>query len=112
MCIGNRKGITKLKKYEKPIVLANEELSEGVYASSGSTGGSKCDSIYMIGIYRALVTHGDADSNHTMSERGCEGCPANWNNGRCNIDSCNYEDKFMPSWEEKGFQPTSLWEWV
>lgn len=28
--------------YEKPIVLANEEISEGVYAASGAGGGGDC----------------------------------------------------------------------
>lgn len=34
--------IRTMSNYEKPIVLANSELSEGVYAASGTYGGSDC----------------------------------------------------------------------
>lgn len=31
-----------MKNYEKPVVLVNEELAEGVYAASGATGTADC----------------------------------------------------------------------
>jgi len=31
-----------MKNYERPIVVVNDELAEGVYAASGSAGGSTC----------------------------------------------------------------------
>ena len=37
-----------MKTYEKPLILASEEIAEGVYTASGSTSGSsKCKSKYM-----------------------------------------------------------------
>lgn len=35
----------EMKTYERPIVLANEELAEGVYAASGAVAGSGCYSV-------------------------------------------------------------------
>ena len=31
-----------MKNYEKPIVLMNDEVSEGVYAASGASAGDDC----------------------------------------------------------------------
>lgn len=36
--------------YEKPIILANDDVAEGVYAASGDDV-AKCDSKYMLGIW-------------------------------------------------------------
>ncbi len=107
-----------MKNYEKPIVLANSELSEGVYAASGNAGtGPKCDSIYMKGVWRA----GDyslwptGESRGYKQQFGCLGCPANTDNG-CGlqshyVDSGNADSYDVdngnrkPSWEKKGYGP-------
>lgn len=99
-----------MKTYEQPLIFANDELCEGVYAASGdSTGTTKCDSIHRKGVYKALVSHNDADANHTSAERGCEGCPVNWNDGICHVSTVNYEGDFRPSWEKAGKGPTDQW---
>lgn len=38
-------GEPEMKNYEKPIVLVNEELAEGVYAASGAAAGDDCYSV-------------------------------------------------------------------
>ena len=37
-----------MKNYERPVMIRTEELAEGVYLASG---GIKCDSVYMNGVW-------------------------------------------------------------
>ena len=39
-----------MKNYERPVMIRTEELAEGVYLASG---GIKCDSVYMNGVWQA-----------------------------------------------------------
>ncbi|MCM1215774.1 MAG: hypothetical protein NC331_03010 [Lachnospiraceae bacterium] len=107
-----------MSSYEKPIVLANEELAEGVYAASGavisnsdgSNGRPGCDSKYMAGIYQ----HYQGGWNNTVKEHyGCIGCPAYREEGcglqidQAYLDGATSYDvdngKRMPTWESEGF---------
>lgn len=110
--------------YEKPIVLLNEELAEGVYAASGgavedasSNNGPSCDSKYVNGVW-----HKDTyDGKTYLSHLGCNGCPAfRWNgcgllideaylNGAKSYDADN--GKRMPGWEAKGHQAEEKIDW-
>ncbi len=97
-----------MERYEKPIVLMNEDISEGIYAASGSgSKESKCDSKYFKGTWHQMIY----TTNPISSDRGCEGCYGNWNDGSCHVQ--NYErkekDQFMPSWEKAGLSPDSPW---
>lgn len=103
-----------MKLYEKPMILLNEELCEGVYAASGASASSTgCQSIYMNGVFHANsrwsnVTdwNSDSDSKHTEIERGCEGCPYNW--GYCAVNNGNAQagQDARPGWEQKGYKDT------
>ncbi|MFA9462724.1 MAG: hypothetical protein ACERKN_00370 [Velocimicrobium sp.] len=97
-----------MKNYEKPMVLTNEEMSEGIYAASGDTTptdtGYKCKSIYMNGVY-LLGTYSPITDGYKIG-RGCEGCPANW--GKCAISEVNYDNDFRPTWEISGHLPDEL----
>lgn len=105
-----------MNNYKKPIILANNELSEGVYAASGTTdNGRKCDSKYMNGTFKGP----NWDNSTANIERyGCLGCPAyRWNG--CGLQS-DYIDSGkadsydvdngnrMPEWEQKGFKPDEI----
>lgn len=68
-----------MKNYVKPMVLANEELAEGVYAASGAMTGDDCYSVtYNIhqrpqegrGDYRIQfnATHGANDGHHSAEQ--------------------------------------------
>lgn len=107
-----------MTNYEKPVILVNEELAEGVYAASGtnvdsdSTSGNGtpgCDSKYMAGVYQ----HYQGGWNKTAKEfYGCIGCPAYRETGcglqvdqayldgatSYNVDNGNR----MPEWERQG----------
>lgn len=119
-----------MKNYEKPMVLANDELAEGVYASSGATdsgttdGGVKCDSVYMKGIWQApdYSAWAAGETRGYKQQFGCLGCPANTESG-CGLLT-HYEDSGyassyevdngnrMPSWEKKGYGPDdSVTDW-
>lgn len=111
-----------MKNYEKPIVLANSELSEGVYAASGtqaggtsSSGAPQCNSSYINGVWR-----GPDWSNTTsnIDRYGCLGCPAYRPNG-CGLqldyvdsgfaDSYDVDDgNRKPEWENKGFEKDDI----
>ena len=63
-------------KYEKPIIIPNDELAEGVYAASGSVGGNDCYTVTAYihqtpetgrGDFRIQVNgvHAAADSHHS-----------------------------------------------
>jgi hypothetical protein len=111
--------MNKMKLYEKPMVLTNEELAEGVYAASGDAA-LKCDSKYMKGVWQAEDTSswwvdGVETKRGYKQQFGCNGCPANTGSG-CGllthyVDS-NYaasydtdNGKRMPDWEAKGYGP-------
>ena len=47
-----------MKNYERPVMIRTEELAEGVYLASG---GIKCDSVYMNGVWQA--PHADTSSS-------------------------------------------------
>lgn len=113
-----------MKNYERPVVLVNEEMAEGVYAASGSVSGGTstgagpgCDSIYMLGVWQ--------DQNHDAwapgetkgykEQFGCLGCPANTASG-CGLLThyvdADYAASYdvdngnrKPSWESKGYGP-------
>ncbi len=111
-----------MKKYERPVVILNSELAEGVYADSGTvagdvTGGPKCDSIYMKGVWQApdYSQWPDGTQRGYKQQFACLGCPANTGNG-CGLES-HYVDSGnassydvdngnrKPSWEKKGYGP-------
>jgi hypothetical protein len=116
-----------MKNYEKPMIIANDELAEGVYATtSGATSNgaaasgtavSGCDSIYMQGHYQAADFN---KQNATYGERlGCTGCPA------FAYNYCQLEDYYRtqytsyevdngnrrPAWETKGHTYDELIDW-
>ncbi len=119
-----------MSTYKKPIVLVNEELSEGVYAASGIPGvetettvpttnsNPGCDSKYMNGVFAAPNYGWEV----TMKEHyGCLGCPAYSfaNGGECGllnhyIDSGiagSYDTDAgnrMPEWERKGYTDATI----
>ena len=107
-----------MRNYEKPMVLSNEELAEGIYAASG-TAGPRCDSIYMQGVWQAQ-DHSDwaGGTRGYKQQFGCLGCPANTDNG-CGLLT-HYEDSGnassydkdngnrKPTWEKKGYGPDDV----
>lgn len=113
-----------MNNYEKPVVVASEELAEGVYAASGavgvdsttSSGEVKCDSIYMKGVWQAPDYSDWAGGTRGYKQQfACLGCPANTGNG-CGlqthyVDSGNASSYDVdngnrkPSWEKKGYGP-------
>lgn len=110
------KGSTlSMKNYEKPMVLLNEELMEGIYMASGDTasGGNdgsarpKCDSVYMNGEYHKP----DYSINNNIDGLGCNGCPA-FRENACGIQTEEYWGSYdtdngnrMPEWERNGKGP-------
>lgn len=112
-----------MNKYEKPSVLMNEELAEGVYAASGdvdngttttpstpeeNTKTRTCDSIYLQGNYRQ-PDFSDWANGTNLNGRGCEGCPACWSDGKCHVEAYIPEEDCRPSWEKEGKGPNDLW---
>ncbi len=106
-----------MKDYERPVVLANENMAEGVYAASGAASGPKCDSIYMLGVWQAPdYSQWPAGSTRGYKQQfACLGCPANTDSG-CGllthyIESGKAESYDVdngnrkPSWEKKGYGP-------
>ena len=89
-----------MEHYEKPEVLVVDDLAEGVYASSGSSGNS-CDSIYMNGVYVTGTFKSIQDGY--KAGYGCNGCPVAW--GRCAVAEVSWEGDFRPSWEKAGKLP-------
>lgn len=106
-----------MKLYEKPEILEQAGLAEGVYMASGagdstsaSNGnGPKCDSKYMKGVFQQP----DYTTSSSYKERfGCNGCPAfRWN--ACGLETdyvdSGYASSYdvdngnrMPGWERKG----------
>lgn len=108
-----------MTNYEKPVVLANEDVAEGVYAASGSNiaeNGIKCDSQYMKGVWQPQDTSPWGDTTPGYKQVfGCLGCPAHTANG-CGLQTHYIESgqaasydvdngNRMPSWERKGYGP-------
>ena len=104
-----------MKNYEKPMIL-NMGTYEGVYAASGDVadnGGEDnnqpvCDSIYIRGNFRQ-PDYSDWQYGTNLNGRGCEGCPANWSDGKCHVASYPPAEDCRPSWEVQGQQPD--WRW-
>jgi hypothetical protein len=84
--------------YEKPIILLNEDMTEGVYTTSGGTTTISCESRYMGGVYQ----NGNYQTGSTIKDYfGCSGCAANW--GRCAVYDPNFsitnKGDCAPDWE-------------
>jgi hypothetical protein len=90
-----------MKNYVKPEIIVVDNLAEGIYASSGSTGGG-CDSKYMNGIF--VVGIGSPITNGYKVGRGCEGCPGSEGN-KCKADKMNDAEDCRPTWEKDGKLP-------
>ncbi len=110
-----------MQNYVKPIILANNELSEGVYAASGATdNGPKCDSIYMKGEW--VKGYEQWKPELTYKEwHGCNGCPAYTGTG-CGLKThyvdSNYSPTYdvdngkrKPTWEKEGHLPDEIIKW-
>lgn len=114
-----------MDKYVKPEVLANEELTEGVYAASGASSsgesGPKCDSAYMNGVFQSPDYSDWAGSTRGYKQQfGCLGCPAyTYAGGQCGLlthyvesgNASSYDadnGNRMPSWERKGYGPDDV----
>lgn len=89
-----------MNKYEKPNVIENDDLYEGVYAASGAdTNSSHCESKYMNGVYQK----GNYTTGSTIKDYfGCSGCAADWS--RCAINDPNFtysanKGDCAPDWE-------------
>lgn len=101
--------------YEKPVILANDDVAEGVYAASGDNV-AKCDSVYMLGVWQAQDTSPWGETTPGYKQVfGCLGCPAHTANG-CGLQTHYIESgqassydvddgNRMPSWERKGYGP-------
>ncbi len=112
--------------YETPKVIENTDVSEGIYMASGdvadaaggnSDSGSKCDSIYMKGVWQAPdYSNWAAGTTRGYKQQfACLGCPANTANG-CGLQTHYIESgeaqsydvddgNRKPSWEKKGYGP-------
>lgn len=110
-------GANRMNVYERPAVLVNEELAEGVYAASGtSENGLKCDSKYMQGVWQAPdYSDWGGTTRGYKQQFACLGCPANTDNG-CGLQTHYIESgnaasydvdngNRKPSWEKKGYGP-------
>ena len=108
-----------MKGYERPVVLVNDELAEGVDAASGdtaSTNGPKCDSVYMNGVWQAPDYSPWGETTRGYKQQfACLGCPANTDNG-CGLlthyvesgNAASYDvdnGNRKPTWEKKGYGP-------
>ncbi len=117
-----------MERYEKPVVLANEELAEGVYASSGSTEGEsnsasgsgtvKCESIYMNGVWQDATYDWSNGTPTYKYNYGCLGCRAYRSNG-CGLLTDYVESGYAssyqsdigylkPDWEQNGHTADEL----
>lgn len=93
-------------KYEKPVIVAENEVAESVYAHSGALY-TTCNSQYLNGTYQAPV--GGRVPSGTMTtgrQLGCQTCPAdrNWD---CRAAEGSYE-VLMPKWERDGHTPDDV----
>lgn len=107
-----------MTNYQKPMILKEEELVEGIYMASGDViSGTGCNSIYMRGVYHpntrgqnVIDPANDPDSAHTLLERGCEGCPYNWGWCAVNDDNAFPGQDSRPDWERKGHRDTDPYD--
>lgn len=102
-------------RYERPIAVAAEGMSEGVFLASGAgeqEGKIACQSKYMKGVWKKP----DPRENYTQQiaawRKGCEGCSADDGDG-CKIAKGKGEDLnpygvFKPTWEQQGKGPDDL----
>lgn len=89
-----------MSNYKKPVVMVVDDLAEGIYASSGSSGHG-CKSLYMNGVF-VVGTQSPINDGYKVG-KGCEGCPAG--GSRCRVHEVNYDGDFRPSWEVSGKLP-------
>lgn len=113
---GRRRERIRVLNYDKPVVLPNEDMAEGVYAASGAVSGPKCDSVYMLGVWQAPdYSDWNGGTRGYKQQFGCLGCPANTGNG-CGLQThyiqsgqaASYDvdnGNRKPSWEKKGYGP-------
>lgn len=91
--------------YEKPIIV-DAGTSEGIYLQSGDTDSTKCNSIYMKGVFQSPTNNSIVDGY--KKGYGCMGCPA-FAGTSCMFDSrpetMNWKSDFRPSWEINGKLP-------
>lgn len=86
-----------MKKYYKPIIInVVSEVLESVNTLSGYS--QICNSSVMKGKWKSI--------NYKLNHRGCEGCPANWNDGVCHVSFYTNDLDFRPWWEVLGLSPT------
>lgn len=107
-----------MEKYEKPIVIVNNELAEGVYAtgSGAANNAPGCDSQYMAGTWQGPDNSAwNGKTRGYKQQFGCHGCPA-YTGSACGLTThyvdANYAASYdvdngnrMPSWERKGYGP-------
>jgi hypothetical protein len=110
-----------MKDYTSPEVRLTDEAAEGVYAASGEEEvlGSKCDSVYMKGIWQGPDYSDWAGGTRGYKDQfGCLGCRANTATA-CGLqthyiesgEASSYDDDDgirMPSWEQKGYGPNDV----
>ena len=92
------------KTYTKPMLFENENLVfEGIYATGSTSVTVGCQSQYTGGVYHATSDY-QPQNGGFLKAYGCQGCPADWNNGSCHVASYTayMTTPFMPSWELQG----------
>lgn len=112
-----------VKKYEKPLVIVDDGLYEGVYAASGDVTGTEssapgCDSQYMNGVWQAPSYDWSNGTPTYKYNYGCLGCPAYRAEGcglqidQAYLDGATSYDvdngNRMPTWESKGHTADEL----
>lgn len=108
-----------MMNYEKPEVIKTTDLSEGVYAASGSVPEGNpeegtqivCQSQYLKGVWQK-PNRGFTEQGPALQKCGCEGCSADDGDG-CKIAKGRVEDlnpngDFRPTWERNGNGPDDL----
>lgn len=96
-------------KYEKPIAVIEDAVTENVYAASGGAGGSVCQSVWMQGVYHAPENAPAIGTEIERITRGCEGCPAA--QGACRLDLGPFGTPLMPRWERAGYGPHDIYRY-
>ena len=80
-----------MRKYEKPVVVTNDELAEGIFMHSGEfvgKGNATCDS---------------AARNYKYDSFDCRGCSQD-RNYACHIAEEEYDaGQYLPTWEKEGY---------
>ena len=86
-----------MKNYERPVMIRTEELAEGVYLASG---GIKCDSVYMNGVWQAPdYSDWNGTTRGYKQQFGCLGCPANTASG-CGL---------LSHYVDSGYAGSTMW---